>query len=152
MHTLVCSAKKKNKTTHMSQHRYISNYMGLLILGLLSIVNTTLLHNPQLVKSVEVEPQRNCRYGAPTVKLCVDFLTEWRVSAPNALIVQGSTELSKRSQPQRLHLHVFLEQEKLKAGQWLSRAKGGKRLTGKRHKDTVKQCKGSYGLYLSMWV
>ena len=97
----------------MSQHRYISNYMGLLILGLLSIVNTTLLHNPQLVKSVEVEPQRNCRYGAPTVKLCVDFLTEWRVSAPNALIVQGSTELSKRSQPQRLHLHVFLEQEKL---------------------------------------
>ena len=44
-----------------------SNYMGLLILGLLSIVNTILLHNPQLVKSVEVEPQRNCRYGAPTV-------------------------------------------------------------------------------------
>lgn len=73
-------SQKKKKTTHMSQHRYISkmvyswpsnnmasNYMGLLILGLLSIVNTILLHNPQLVKSVEVEPQRNCRYGAPTV-------------------------------------------------------------------------------------
>lgn len=43
----------------------------------------------------------------------MDFLTEWRVSAPNTLIVQGSTVLSKRSQPQRLHLHVFLEEEKL---------------------------------------
>lgn len=71
---------KKKQTTHTSQHRYIakmvyswplnnmaSNYMGLLVLGLLSIVNTTVLHNPQLVKPVEVEPQRNCRYGAPTV-------------------------------------------------------------------------------------
>lgn len=59
--------EKKKITTHKSKHRYISkmvyswplnnmalNYMGLLILGLLSIVNTTVLHSPQLAKPVEV--------------------------------------------------------------------------------------------------
>ena len=62
---------------------------------LFSTVNTTVLHHPWLVASEdeELQRQRDHGYGHPTITL-PGFLTAWRVSNPNPLIVQRSPVLT----------------------------------------------------------